>query len=168
MYTSTFTELVQMLKETQKNWVVNIETEETGSEKLWQAQLSFVDEIVTVCHVWRKADGGSLFADGGAINWLTNLPSLRWTLERPTPQQALPQAGNGSQAVLSSSPRVPQRFRQVEQRMILSLSRKQRQVFALVDGTRSAERIAAILRQPAEVVVGVLHDLEAMGVITPE
>jgi len=107
VYTSTFTELVQLLKETQKNWVVNIETEETGSEKLWQAQLSFVDEIVTVCHVWRKADGGSLFADGGAINWLTNLPSLRWTLERPTPQQALPQAGNGSQAVLSSSPRVP-------------------------------------------------------------
>jgi len=49
--------------------------------------------------------------------------------------------------------------------MVPSLSRKQRQVFALVDGTRSAERIAAILRQPVEVVVKVLHDLETMGVI---
>ena len=35
MHTSTFTELVQMLKETQTNWVVNIETEEIGSEKPW-------------------------------------------------------------------------------------------------------------------------------------
>jgi len=35
VYTSTFTELVQMLKETRKNWVVNIETEEIGSEKPW-------------------------------------------------------------------------------------------------------------------------------------
>jgi len=165
MHTSTFTELVQMLKETQTNWVVNIETEETGSEKSWQAQLSFVDGIVTVCHVWRKADGRSLFGDVGAINWLKNLPSIRWTLERPTPHEALPQAKHGSQAVLSSSPQVPQRFRQVEQRMVPSLSRKQRQVFALVDGTRSAERIAAILRQPVEVVVKVLHDLETMGVI---
>ncbi len=165
MYTSTFTELVQILKETRKSWVVNIETEENGSEKLWQAQLSFTDGSVTVCHVWHKADGRSLFTDGGAINWLTSLPSLMWTLEGPTPQQALPQAGNGSRAVLSSSPWVPQRLRQGEQRVLPSLSRKQRQVFVLVDGTRSAERIAAILCQPVEVVVQVLHDLEAMGVI---
>jgi hypothetical protein len=166
VYNSTFTELVQMLKEMRKSWVVNIETEEIGSKKPWQAQLSFVDGIVTVCHVWRKADGRSLFTDGGAIGWLTSLPSLRWTLEGPTPQQALPQAGNGSQAVLSSSPWVPQRLRQVEQRVLPSLSRKQRQVFALADGTRSAERIAAILCQPVEVAVEVLHDLEAMGMIT--
>jgi len=168
VYTSTFTELVQMLKETRKNWVVNIETEENGPEKPWQAQLSFADGRVTVCHIWRKADGRSLFTDGGAISWLTSLPSLMWTLEGPTPQQALPQAGNGSQAVLSSSSWVPQRLRQGEQRVLPSLSRKQRQVFALVDGTRSAERIAAILRQPAEIVVQVLHELEAMGVIALE
>jgi hypothetical protein len=168
MYTSTFTELVQILNETQKNWVVNIETEESGSETPWQAELSFVDGIVAVCHVWRKADGRSLLTDRKAIHWLTNLPSLRWTLEEPTPQQALPQAFNGSQAVLSSSPQVPQRFRQVEQGVIPPLSRKQRQVFALVDGTRSAERIAAILRQPVEVVVRVLDDLQAMGMITLE
>lgn len=166
MYNSTFTELVQMLKETRKNLVVNIETEETGSEKPWQAQLSFVDGIVTLCHVWSKADGRSLFTDGGAIGWLTSLPSLRWTLEGLTPQQALPQAGNGSQAIRSSSPWVPQRSRQVEQRELPSLSRKQRQVFALVDGTRSAERIAAILCQPVEAVVEVLRDLETMGMIT--
>ncbi len=168
MHRSTFTELIQMLKETQKNWVVNIETEESGSDKPWQAQLSFVDGIVTACHVWYKADGYSLLTDGEAVRWLTNLPSLSWTPEEPTPKQTLLQAKNGSQAVLSSSPQVPQRFRQVEQRMILSLSRKQRQVFALVNGTRNAERIAAILRQPAEVVVEVLHDLEAMGVIRLE
>src|SRR5436305_12115562 len=164
MNTSTFTELVQMLKETQKNWVVNIETEESGSEKLWQAQLSFVDGIVTICHVWYKADRRGLLPDREAARWLTNLPSLRWTLEELTSQQAF----NGSQAVLSSSSQVPQQFKQVEQRLILSLSRKQRQIFALVDGTRSAERIAAILRQPVGVVVQVLYDLEAMGVITLE
>src|SRR2546426_735693 len=145
MYTSTFTELVQVLEKTRKNWAVNIETEETDSGKPWQAQLSFDDGKVTACHVWRKADGRSLFTNEGAIRWLTSLPSLTWTLEGPTPQQALPQASNGSQAVFSSSPRVPQRFRQVEQRVISSLSRKQRQVFALVDGTRSAERITDIL-----------------------
>jgi hypothetical protein len=42
VYNSTFTELVQMLKEMQKSWVINIETEEIGSEKPWQAQLFFV------------------------------------------------------------------------------------------------------------------------------
>lgn len=166
MYNSTFIELVHMLEETRKSWVVNIETEETDSEKPWQAQLSFVDGIVTLCHVWSKADGRSLFTDGGAIGWLTSLPSLRWTLEGLTPQQALPQAGNGSQAVRSLSPWVPHRSRQVEQRVLPSLSRKQRQVFALVDGTRSAERIAAILCQPVEAVVEVLRDLETMGMIT--
>lgn len=168
MYRSTFTELVQMLKETRKNWVVNIETEETGSEKLWQAQLFFADGKVTACDVWRKADGQGLFTDGGAISWLTSLPPLRWTLEGPTSQQALPPAGNGSRATSSSSPRVPQRPRQGEQGLLPSLSRKQRQVFALVDGTRSVERIAAILCQPVEVVVEVLHELEAMGMATLE
>jgi hypothetical protein len=168
MYTTTFTELVQMLKKTRQNWVVNIETEETGSGKPWQAQLSMVDGIVTVCQVWHKADGRSLFSDGGAIRWLTSLPSLTWTPEPMTPQQALPQAVNGSQMVASSPSPVPRRFRQVEQRAILSLSRKQRQVFALVDGTRSIEKIAVILRQPVEVVTKALYELETMGVITLE
>lgn len=168
MYRSTFTELVQMLKETRKNWLVNIETEETGSEKLWQAQLSFADGKVTTCGVWHKADGHSLFTEREAINWLTSRPSLMWTLEGPISQQALLPARNGSQASSSSSPRVPQRLMQAEQRLLPSLSRKQRQVFALVDGTRSAERIAAILCQSIEVVVEVMHELEAMGMITLE
>jgi hypothetical protein len=168
MYTTTFTELVQMLKKTRQNWVVNIETEETGSAKSWQAQLSFVDGIVTVCQVSHKADGRSLFTNGGAIRWLTSLPSLTWTLETLAPQPLLPQAVNGPQMFASSPSPVPRRFRQVEQSVILSLSRKQRQVFALVDGTRSIEKIAVILRQPVEVVTKVLHELEMMGVITLE
>jgi hypothetical protein len=168
VYTTTFTELVQMLKKTRQNWVVDIETEETGSAKPWQAQLSFVDGIVTVCQVWHKADGRSLFTDGGAIRWLTSLPSLTWTLETLAPEKVLPQAVNGPHMVASSPSPVPRRFRQVEQSVILSLSRKQRQVFALVDGTRSIEKIAVILRQPVEVVTKVLHELEMMGVITLE
>ena len=168
VYTTTFTELVEMLMKTQQNWVVNIETEQTGSTKPWQAQLSFVDGIVTVCQVSHKADGRSLFTDGGAIRWLMSLPSLTWTLETLAPQQVLPQAVNGPQMVASSPSSVPRRFTQVEQRVILSLSRKQRQVFALVDGTRSTEKIAAILCQPVEVVTKALHELETMGIVTLE
>jgi hypothetical protein len=168
VYTTTFTELVEMLMKTRQNWVVKIETEETGSAKPWQAQLSFVDGIVTVCQVSYKAGGRSLFTDGEAIRWLMRLPSLSWTRVTLAPEQALPQAVNGPQMVASSPSPVPRRFRQAEQGVILSLSRKQMQVFALVDGTRSIEKIAVILRQPLEVVTEVLRELEMMGVVTLE
>jgi hypothetical protein len=170
MYNSTFTELMQMLKETQKNWVVKLETDDIGSEKPWRAQLSYINGKVTTCRVWHKRDGRSLFTDGEAIRWLISLPQFTWTPEALTlqPQQALPQANSGTQALLSSPPRVPQRIRQTEQWVIRSWPLKQRHVFALVDGDRSVDKIAAMLRQPVEVVVEILHELEAMGVMTLE
>ncbi len=168
MYTSNFTKLVQMLQETQKNWVVHIETEEIGSGKPWQAQLSFVGGIVATGHVWQKRDGRVLFTNGEAIRWLTSLPQFSWTLSALTLPEVVSPALRDTQAGLSSPSRVPRRALQAEQQVISPWSRRQRQVFALVDGTRSAERIALILRQPPQVVEETLNELQAMDVITRE
>lgn len=59
----------------------------------------------------------------------------------------------------------PQRIVQAEQGVISSWPRKYRQVFALVDGKRSAEHIAAILKQPPAVVERIVNDLQSLGVI---
>ncbi len=59
----------------------------------------------------------------------------------------------------------PQRIVQVGQGVISSWPRKHRQVFALVDGKRSAGQIAAMLKLPPAVVEEIINDLQSLGVI---
>jgi hypothetical protein len=163
MYTSDLTSLLGMLKETRANGVIS--SEGTGPGELWQAQLTLFEGQVTTCHVQTSVHGQSLFTDGAAIRWLASLGNLTWKPVASTPQQASLSVLHDSQAVLFQASEVPRRLAQVEQGAIHSWSRKQRQVFALVDGRRSAERIAVILRQPLNVVEDILHDLQSRGVI---
>lgn len=69
----------------------------------------------------------------------------------------------GSQATLVQQ--VPKRTTQVEKRMMNTWSRKKRQVFALVDRSRTSEHIATMLQQSSGVVEKVLADLQAIGAI---
>jgi hypothetical protein len=59
----------------------------------------------------------------------------------------------------------PQRIVQAEQGVISSWPRKHRQIFALADGKRSIEKIAAMLKQPPSVVEEIVNDLQSLGVI---
>jgi len=162
---SDLTELLQMLQGTQKNWVAHIALPEavaSGSGEPWQAQLTVIEGKVA-CQVWSSVDKRVLLTNDRAIRWLAALPRLSWTLELMNPPGASTRALQGSQATLVHQ--VPKRITHVEQRMMNTWSRKQRQVFALVDGSRTSEHIATILQQPPWVVEKVLDDLQAIGVI---
>lgn len=163
MYTSDLARFLRMLKETRANGV--FATEWAGPGEPWHAQLILLDGQVTFCTIQSSVDGYSLLTDSEAIHWLANLGNLQWEQVPSLPQQPSQSLLHASQAVLLSPIEVPQRLIQVEKGAIDAWPRKHRQVFALVDGHRSIERIADILRQPLHVVEDTLQDLQAKGVI---
>ena len=163
MYTGDLAKLLGMLKETRANDVIY--TKWTGRGEPWQAQLTLLGGRVTFCHVWSSTDGHSLLTNGQAIRWLANRGNLIWERAASTQQQPSHSLLRTSQADLLSPFEVPQRLMQVGQEEMRSWVHKQRQVFALVDGQRSIERIAAILCQPFMVVEGIALELQSKGVI---
>jgi len=86
-----------------------------------------------------------------------------------TSQEAALPASRGPSIPPPAPPLViPRRIGQVEREMTKAWSRKQRQVFALIDGERSIERIALILSQPFTVVESIMSELQSMGVVALE
>ncbi len=165
MYTSDFAHLLQTLHGTQQNCVVHMELPETaqiGPGEPWQAQLTLIEGKVT-CQVWSKVDKRVLLTNDEALHWLATLPRLSWSPEPFVPQQAPVSAWQRSQEI--SEPVVPRRITQVNTKLMNTWSRKQRQVFALIDGSRTTEHIATMLQLPPSVVEQVLNDLQAIGVI---
>lgn len=152
-----------MLEKTRANGVIS--TEGTGPGVLWQAQLTLSEGQVTTCHVQSSVNGRSLLTDGEAIRWLASLGYLTWERAAFTPQRTSPLVLGDSQTVLLQSSGVPRRLARAEPVGMHSWSRKQRQVFALVDGNRSTERIAVMLCHPLNVVEDIVHDLQSKGVI---
>ncbi len=71
-------------------------------------------------------------------------------------------------ANFSRVPRVPKRLMQLNHAEISAWSRRHRQVYILVDGVRSVEKIAAMLSQPSQLVEEVLREIEVTGAITLE
>jgi hypothetical protein len=168
MYTSDLAKLLQTLRGTQKNYVVHIELPKAaaiGPGEPWQAQLTLIEGKVT-CKVWSRVDKRVLFTNDEAIRWLATLPHLSWSLEPFVPQRTPVPALRRSQAI--SLQLIPRRIAPVDKKMMNTWSRKQRQVFALVNGTRTIEHIATILQQPPHVVEQVLDDLQAIGVVQRE
>lgn len=166
MYGNDLHEILRMLQGTQQPWVVHLEgsaTEEDGSKLPWQAELFFVEGRVTTCHVSRRVDGHLLLKDQEALRWLVSLQRFAWSLEPFTPPQASAPGVSDTQTLLLQQ--VPQRILQAEPGVMHACSRKQRQVFGLVDGSRTIEQIATILHQPSETVGEILTELQALGVI---
>ena len=166
VYSSDLNTILRMLKRTQHHWVVHLqwpETEEAGSGAAWQAELFFVEGKVITCHVSSRVDGHLLLMDQQALRWLASLQHFTWRLEPFTPPQAPAPIFSSTQAPLVQQ--VPRRIMQAEQGVMNAWSRKQRQIFGLVDGSRTVEQIATILHQPPPVVAEILNDLQAMGVI---
>jgi hypothetical protein len=161
MYTGDLSEILRTLKETEASGVIYTEGMSPGGP--WQAELTLFKGQVTSCQVRSSEDGRSLLTDYEALRWLASLGYLIWKRVTSTPKQNSPL--HDSQATLLQSYEVPRRLAPAEQVGMHSWSRKQRQVFALVDGRRSTERIAAILCQPLSVVGEILYDLQAKGVI---
>ena len=167
MYSSNLNEILHILNGMQHHWVVRLEvpaTEEADVGTPWQAELFFVEGKVITCHVSSRVDGRLLFMDQEALRWLARLQHFAWKLEPFTSSQASAPVVSDSQAAPLLQ-QVPRRILQAEQGVMNAWSRKQRQVFALVDGSRTIEQIATILHQPSGVVEEILNDLQALEVI---
>src|SRR5258708_37778697 len=160
MYTSSLTALARVLQATCTIFTAGAETGEP-----WQAQLTLSKGQVISCRVQHSADGQLLLTDGTALQWLASRGSLSWD-----------QVGKSGKVVAAAS-RTPQAEPllpgAIPQRLAVSgpaergaWSRKQRQIFGLIDGTRSIERIAMMLRQPLDLVQDMVRDLQARGAIT--
>lgn len=96
-------------------------------------------------------------------------------LERGNTSPLPPVQSTGSLRMNSASLRlfsaVPQVIANLSPAVLHNLSRRQRRVLVLVDGTRSVEKIAALLfstPQDTLIVLELLQELEMMGLITLE
>ena len=99
------------------------------------------------------------------MRWLASVGDLTWEQVAVTPQQTSSSFLRTTQAGPLQSVEIPRRLVPVEHVARHAWSRKQRQVFGLVDGQRSIQRIAMILRQPLTVVKDIVQDLQGRGVL---
>ena len=163
MYTSSLTELLRVLQETQSTCTILTGGAEVGEP--WQAQLTLSQGQLTSCQVLQSADGQLLLSDSAALQWLASQGGHSWDQVNDPPRLVLP-TRHTPQAEPLLPDAIPQRLAALESAESSIWSRKQRQVFGLVDGTRSIERIAMILRQPLDLVQDLVRDLQARGAIT--
>lgn len=166
MYISDLTELLYLLHQTEKSWIVHIESPETeleGVRAQWQARLAFIEGVVTTCHIWSGEDTHRLFSDNAGLEWLAAQPHLAWKLELLNSQQKSPAVFQDVRA--STSQQIPRRTVQVDMNLMSIWPLRQRQVFLLVDGSRTIEQIAMILRQPSDAIEQILNELQWMQVI---
>ena len=163
MYTSSLTALFRVLQATQATCAIITRGAETGEP--WQAQLTLSEGQVISCQVQHSADGQLLLTNGTALQWLASQGSLSWD-QVGNPAKLLLPASRTPQAEPLPPGAVPQRLTVLGPAERGAWSRKQRQIFGLIDGTRSIERIAMMLRQPLNVVQDMVRDLQARGAIT--
>ena len=163
MYTSNLTELLRALRVSQATCTIftgGLETREP-----WQAQLTLSQGQITSCQVRQSTDGQLLLTDSAALQWLASQGSRSWDQVGNPPRLLLP-TRHTSQGEPLMPEAVPHRSAALEPAESSTWSRKQRQVFGLIDGTRSIERIAMILRQPRDLVQDLVRDLQVRGAIT--
>jgi hypothetical protein len=163
MYTSTLTEMLRVLQAAQATCTIFTGGPEAGEP--WQARLTISQGQVTSSQVLQSADGQLLLTDSAALQWLASQGSRSWDQVSNSPRLVLPTRRALQEGSLMPEA-VPQRLEALELAESRMWSRKQRQVFGLVDGTRSIERIAMIMRQPLDLVQDLVRDLQARGAIT--
>lgn len=163
MYTSSLTTLLQVLQARQATCTIFTVGAETGEP--WQAQLTLSEGQVVSCRVQQSADGQLLLRDGTALEWLASQGSLSWH-QPGNPARLLLPASRTPRAKAFLPGAVPQRLSALGPAERGAWSRKQRQIFGLIDGTRSIERIAMMLRQPLDLVQDLVRDLQARGAVT--
>ena len=164
VYATDLMEVLHSLKQMSGQWTLHIEpvgNDEVNAGEPWQAYLSLVAGQITTCQVYSRVDGRLLLLDQEALGWLANLRHFNWRLE----PLSLPQAPAVSRYQPFLAQQVPRRITQVEKGVIQAWPRKQRQVFGLVDGSRTIEQIAILLHQPPEEIAQILDGFGAMGVI---
>ncbi len=172
-----------------QNGVVLLELREVKdipASEPWRTYLYLVEGKAIACRIYSKKDGITLLANEEAMRWLATWREYKFAwkaltpelsrsllfLEQPSSQQGLlppPQrvapVQHLNEVPSASSDTIPQRLVSAEQNVMRSLPRNHRRVFALVDGKRSVEKIAAMLKLSSKTVEEILSDLFRGGAI---
>lgn len=164
MYTLDFETIKQVMQEHQKTGLLYADAP-SGAGSLREPcriEINIVAGAIASCSI--VGSSGKRVMGKEAMQAISRLGRLRWNL---LPQQeAVVQPTSPVAAVPVETSAIPWRTAQVEQWQARTWPRLHRAVFALVDGTKSAAKIAEILSTSPELVEKALRDLQSIGVIT--
>jgi hypothetical protein len=178
VYTIDLATILQLLHEFRRNGILQAELPSgvIGFKEPCQALIELAEGEVVSCYI-KSANGRTILASEDGLSVLSDLGTLNWLF---TPRQELPAPGSRDSSMsipvvrpMTSvpSPVIPRRIVHVGQEDLNAWPRKYRRVFVLIDGERSAEKIAAILSLPpggVEEVLEVLRRLQSMRMIGME
>jgi hypothetical protein len=146
-----------------------------GFKEYCRARIDLQEGKIVLCQIEGRNDR-ILASKRQALQLVSNLGSREWHLVeaasplRPLSPSPIDRSSPSKRSVLMSS-LVPRRVPLIDQSTLSRLPRRHRQVLSLIDGTRSIERIAALLPssaggQPVQHVEEIVQQLEALGMIT--
>lgn len=191
MYTLDLVTILRLLREFQRSGILQTRLP-SGLQDLKLPCVVVIELLrgeMTACHV-KDIRGQTLLADQEAFEAISVMGKLNWTFEAlpehellsrrritgllPAPSTHLsagppqtPLAASTLErpAYFSHRPLVPRRLFSLNQHEINSWPRRHRQVYVLIDGVRSVEKIAAMLSQPPHMIEKILREIESVGVI---
>lgn len=172
-YTLDLTTLLHILTRQKQNGVLQSEEVRLpGVKQLVHARLTLVQGNIDSCLIFLKT-GRSVLAEGPqALHMLQEAGALewRWTADQPPTTQAitspsLPSVGDA--LFTQGDTALPRQTQRVQTAALETLPRTHRRILALVDGTRTAGKIFAMLAlTDAEEFRIALRELHAWGMIT--
>ncbi|HEY7419652.1 MAG TPA: hypothetical protein VH593_31015 [Ktedonobacteraceae bacterium] len=188
--------LLEYLEEMHQNGILftNVPPGFLGQKTGCQVRIDLVEGKVVYCHIEDSTGQVHVLSnsDNKAFSLLRGMGTLDWYVEtdipngpsslaaansslRPTPQMTtspLPTLSpQNTPPVQRISSIVPRQVVNIESLVLQRLSRNQRRVLVLVDGTRSIEKIASVLYSSSQYnniqgVLRTLRELESLGLIT--
>ncbi|QBD81730.1 hypothetical protein EPA93_39475 [Ktedonosporobacter rubrisoli] len=144
-----------------------------GTKEPCQVLIEMINGEISSCEIKNKK-GHTLLAGKQALDTIAGVGKLNWEFElkpKAPDTSTFPQASPQPETTpmrypsyLDTSP-IPIRTPHMMFADVQQWPRKYRQVFVLIDGQRSSEKIALMLSQPQAVIEGILRELQARGVI---
>jgi predicted transcriptional regulator len=172
MRTKDFGSLLQLLQLSQQNGLLLV----MSSEGDWQARLQLQGGMPKSCYIALLPSMMVVMSGQKAIEWLSHRGELEWFLEEssspPEKNTAVLKAHDmrSDQRHLTNTETFSSAFaKRVPHRLSHAIdqnwSREARRVFALIDGKRTIETIAELLRKRPEEMRPILQQLVSKGII---
>jgi hypothetical protein len=187
--------LLSLLEEMNQNSILftNMPSGFLGQRTGCQVRIDLVAGKVAYCHIEDSEGRVHVLGNQKAFSLLYGMGPLEWFVETRLPEipsladSNAPPPGTRFPTITRSLPPVsskhtiplwrmssvvPRQVVNIEPRVLQTLSRNQRRVLVLVDGTRNIEKIASILysssRDSIQAVLKTLRELESLRLIAME
>lgn len=167
MYTISLEDMIQTLQTFQQSGRLQTELIDVpGLKGRFLAELTVVTGKITAC-VITNSSGQPVLFNNEALLLLHSLGSMNWVLDLQA-ENAPITSSHKIQSPPKPRPLIPRRIMQPTAGQINAWPRRHRAVFALIDGQRNIEQIAAILSMPRSSIQSILNDLQSIRIIILE